>query len=426
MPFGFNYLLEVVILKMINYLKSLIKSELFTRSLTLLILINIGNFLNYMYQFSMARMLSPINYGILATLTNIIYIFQVPTISIQTVVSKYTTKFSVKKEFGKIKGIFDYLIKKVLLIALIIFIIFSISSIFLSKSLNISIWLLILTGTFLFGAFLYSIGIGILQGMKKFKVWGWNFILGNIIKLTLAITLVFLGFKVYGAIIGFVFGTVFAFIFIIPFIKEIVHAEETKEKVNIISKDSLSTFLAMLLIVLMYSIDVILAKGFFTSDIVGKYAVISMIGKMILFGTITIGYVMFPISSEKFVSGNKTKKLLKKTFIAVFLLCALAITLFTFFPELIIKILFGDQYLSLAGILVYIGIAFSFISFLNIFILYKISVDKFKLKQIMFLFIFLVTQITILFLIHSTIQEYSIALMFSTIITFIGSLILIK
>jgi len=411
---------------MINYLKSLKKNELFKGSLTLLILLNIGNFLNYLYQFSMARILGPIGYGVLAVLVNIIYIFQVPTLSIQTIVSKHTTKFFVKKEFGKIKGVFDYLIKKTLLSALILFVIFSILSIFLSKSLNIPIWLLILTGTFLFGALIYPIGTGILQGMKKFKVWGWNFIGGNIVKLIIAIVLVFLGFEIYGAIIGFVLGTLFSFIFIIPFIKEIIYAKEIKQKINLFSKNSLSTFFAMLLIVFMYSVDVILVRVFFAEDIVGKYAVISLIGKIILFGSMTIGYAMFPITSEKFATGNKTRGVIKKTSIAIFLLCFLAVILFAFFPELIIKILFGNQYLSFAKILIYIGIAFSFISFLNIFVLYKISIDKFKLEHILFLLIFFITQVIILFLIHSTIQEFSIAFMFSTIISFIGSLILIK
>ena len=411
---------------MINYLKSLKKNELFKGSLTLLILLNIGNFLNYFYQFSMARILGPIGYGVLAVLVNIIYIFQVPTLSIQTIVSKHTTKFFVKKEFGKIKGVFDYLIKKTLLSALILFIIFSILSIFLSKSLNIPIWLLILTGTFLFGALIYPIGTGILQGMKKFKIWGWNFIGGNTVKLIIAVVLVFLGFEVYGAIIGFVLGTLFSFIFIIPFIKEIIYAKEIKQKINLFSKNSLSTFFAMLLIVFMYSADVILVRVFFAEDIVGKYAVISLIGKIILFGSMTIGYAMFPITSEKFATGNKTRGVIKKTSIVIFLLCFLAVILFAFFPELIIKTLFGNQYLSFARILIYIGIAFSFISFLNILVLYKISIDKFKLEHVLFLLIFFITQVIILFLIHSTIQEFSIAFMFSTIISFIGSLILIK
>ena len=411
---------------MINYLKSLKKNELFKSSFVLLILINIGNFLNYIYQFSMARILGPSGYGVLAVLVNIIYIFQVPSLSIQTIVSKHTTKFFVKKEFGKIKGLFNYLIKKTLLGSLIFFIMFSILSIFLSKTLNIPIWLLILTGTFLFVTFIYPVGIGILQGMKKFNVWGFNFICVGIVKLITALVLVFLGFKVYGAIIGFVLGTLFSVLFFIPFMKEIINSKEVKEKIFIFSKNNLSTFFSMLLIVFMFSMDIILVRVFFAEDIVGKYAVISLTGKMILFMGMTIGYAMFPISSEKFVTGNKTGELIKKTSIVLFLLCFLATSLFAFFPELIIKSLFGSQYLSFSNILVYVGIAFSFISFLNVFILYKISIDRFQLKHVLILLIFFITQIVILFLIHQTIQDFSMAFMFSTIISFIGSLILIR
>jgi len=411
---------------MIKKIKMIAKNELFIGSLTLLILINLGNLVNYIFHFSMIRILGPADYGILAVLTNIIYIFGVPTASIQTVVSKYTTKFAIKKDFGKIRGLLIGLIKKVLLTALITFVIFLGVSVFLSKSLGIPFWLFVLTGSILFGTFICPVGIGILQGLKKFKIWGLNFILFTIIKFIIAIVLVGIGFKVYGAILGFIFGTFLSFLFIIPFIKEVTSAKKIKEKINLFSKESLCIFLAMFLIVLAYSLDVILAKGFFSEEIAGKYAVISLIGKMILFSTMAIAQAMFPISSEKFEKGTRTRGVIKKTFFSIFLICSFVIILLIIYPETIIKILFGSQYLSIAGILVYVGIAFSFISFLNTLILYRISTNKFKIKHLTFMFIFLVAQLVLLFMIHKTIEEFSLTFMFSTIIMFIGNLILIR
>jgi len=87
-------------------LGNLKSNELLKGSLILLILLNIGNVINYVFQFSMARMLGPIDYGVFAVLTNIVYIFSVPTLSIQTVVSKNTTKFAIKNEYGNNKRIF--------------------------------------------------------------------------------------------------------------------------------------------------------------------------------------------------------------------------------------------------------------------------------------------------------------------------------
>ena len=62
--------------------------------------------------------------------------------------------------------------------------------------------------------------------MKKFSALGWNTLLVFFIKIIVAIILVILGFKVYGAILGFVIGMIFGFIFALPYIKEIISAKK--------------------------------------------------------------------------------------------------------------------------------------------------------------------------------------------------------
>ncbi|VVB78767.1 Polysaccharide biosynthesis protein [uncultured archaeon] len=411
---------------MIEKIKSTVKSELFIGSLILMILINIGNVINYIFHFSMARMLGPASYGIFAVLANLIYIFSVPTLSIQTLVSKHTTKYKVKKEYGRIKGVFNYLIKETLVISLVIYVIFLIASIYLSKSLNISFYLLALTGVFLFIAFISPIPIGILQGMKKFNTWGWNYVISCLSKLLIAIILVLIGFRVYGAILGFIIGTVISFFLVFPFIKEILYSKEIKEKVHIFSRDNLPTVLAILMIVLMYSVDVIFVKIFFDPETAGKYAIVSLLGKIILFGTSAVGNAMFPISSEKYESGGKSRGVIKKTYLAVGFMCICALLIFGFFPELIIKILFGARYLGAANILIYVATAFSVLSLLNIFILYKISINKFRLVHSIILALLFILELLVMFYTNSSLELFSISFMISTIIIFIASVILIR
>ncbi|MFA5173802.1 MAG: oligosaccharide flippase family protein [Candidatus Pacearchaeota archaeon] len=410
-----------------NNFKNFSKNELIRGGLILLILLNVGNLVNYLFQFILARMLGPEDYAVLAVVTSMIYLFNVPTMSIQTVVSKYTTSFVVRKEFGKIKSLMGYLTKRILLIALIAFILFSLLSLILTDLLKISIGILIFTGLVLFGAFIYPIGIGILQGLKKFKSWGINFILISIIKILIAVSLVLVGFRVYGAIVGFIAANILGFLLILPEINNILKTHDGfKEKIKILNQQNIITFLAILMITILYTLDVVLAKIFFKAELVGQYAVLSMIGKMILFSTMAISLAMFPISSERFETGTKTKSIIKKSIILVSGLCLTAVLLFYFFPQIIISILFGMRYTSVGYLLVYVGIAFSFLSLLNLFILYKISINTFKIKHLFVLGLFLVMQVAILINLHQTIQDFSISFMFSTIITFIGALILMR
>ncbi len=406
-----------------NFIK---KNELFRGSLILFILINFGNIINYLYQVIMARMLGPSDYGVLAVLISFTYIFAIPTLAIQTAVSKKIAIFNFKKDYGKMNGLFFSFLKKLFVFSIIIFIIFVILSFFIVKPLNISFWLLILTGILIITSFIYPLASGSLQGMKKFSALGWNTLLIFLIKLIFAIILVFFGFKVYGAILGFILGIILGFILALPFIKEIINAKADSDGTKIFNKENILIFSAMLVFVFIYSIDVILARVFFPSEITGKYAVISTIGKMILFSTMSIGTAMFPISAERHYAKTKTSGIIKKASLYVFILCAAAVILFIIFPELIIKLLFGNQYLETAKLLPYLGIAFSFIAFFNILILYRISKDEFNLLHLFLITLFLAIEVVLLFLFNTDIKQFTLAFMFSSIITFIGSFILIR
>lgn len=402
------------------------ESELFRGSLVLLILINIGNIINYLYQIIMARMLGPSDYGILAVLISLTYIFAIPALSIQTAVVKKIARLNVKKDYDKMKGLLFHFLRKLFIFSLILFVLFAILSLLLVKPLNIPFWLLVLTGTLIITSFIYPIAAGALQGLKKFSALGWNTILVFAVKLVLAIILVIAGFKVYGAVWGFIFGMVVGFIVAIPSLKKIINAKEKGDGTKILTKENGLIFMAILVLVFIYSIDVILVKLFFSGEIVGQYAVISMIGKIVLFSTMSIGNVMFPISSERHHAKIKTKSIIKKAYLSVLVLCSIAVLVFALFPELIIKLLFGSQYVIISSSLVYIGVAFSFIAFLNILLLYRISIDELKVWHLGFLSFLFAVQILLLSFYHATIEQFSMVFMFSTIITFIGAFIFIR
>lgn len=409
-------------------IREYLRNELFRASFILLILINIANFLNYLFHFIMGRMLGPANYGILAMLTSIIYIFSIPTNAIQTLVAKNTIKFNVEKNYGKIKGMLKFMIIEASILALILFIIFGILAFGFAETLGVSFSLLALTGLYLFGAFFSPIGIGILQGMKKFFVWGWNSILNSIIKIVIAVSLVLLGWGIYGPIIGFLVGIFVSFIFIFPFIKEVMQSKEIKERIPMISRNNIGILSAMLVITLMYSLDIIFAKIFFSPDIAGKYSVASMIGKIIFFGTASISGAMFPISSERYLKENKenTRGVIKKTFFIISALCIIAVLGLVLFPKLIINLLFGKAYLDIYNILAFIGVAFSFLALANTYVLYKLSISEFRIKHSIILAFFLALQISAFIFFRSSLKSFSTAFMASAIITFLGSMVLIR
>ena len=399
-------------------------NELVRGSFILLVTIGIYNLLNFIFHFSMGRLLGPAGYGVLAVLMSIIYIYGVPSEAIQNVVSKYTSRLNFKKENRKIKSLMKKSIKKGLWVSLCLFVILIISSFFLADFLNINIWLLLLTNTLIFASFLLPVVRGVLQGRKKFGLLGSSMIIESVLKIFFAITLVFLGYGVFGAVGGVIIGLFSALIFTLFFNKDILNKKEEEVHFEGIYLASVSYFVAMLVILLIFSMDIILAKRFFSPELAGQYSVLSMMGKMIYFGTIAISKAMFPLTSEKHEKNEDSHKLFKRAVLLVTFLCIIAVLIYYFIPEFIINILYGEQYISMAPYLVYSGIALSFLALTNLILIYGLSAKG--IKNYFWLFGFVAVEIILLIIFHNNLLEYTLAFMVSNIIIFIGSFFFLK
>ena len=154
-------------------IKKFFSNELVKGSLILIIAINFFNLFNALFHFISGRLLGPADYSIVASIISLAYIFSIPTEAIQTILSKYTTKF-IKNE-KKINNLLIKSLKKFFWISLICFILFSAVSPIIGAWLNINWKLIIFSGLMIFGIFLMPIGRGILQGRKNFKRLGFSF-----------------------------------------------------------------------------------------------------------------------------------------------------------------------------------------------------------------------------------------------------------
>jgi O-antigen/teichoic acid export membrane protein len=372
----------------------------------------------------MGRVLGPADYGVLITLMAVINIYSIPVEAIQNIISRYTSKFNLKKENGKIKFLMFKSLRSGLKIAMPIFLISMIIAFPLSNFLNINILLIFIANLFIFHSFLGPINKGILQGRKKFGLLGGSLIIEAGLKLFFAVSFVIFGYKIFGAMIGILFGVLAGFIFSFYFNRSILEKKEEKASFNNAYPNGIPYFIVMVVVLLALNLDIILAKRFFSPEMAGKYGVISMLGKMIFFGTIAISKSMFPLTSEKQDDNKNPFELFKKATFIILGISVVAIGIFALIPELIIRILYGPQYIDMASFLIYPAIALSFLSLSNLNLMYGLSTKGIKNQY--YLFVFLIIGILLLSLFHNTILEYMLAFMVSNIIMFIGSFFFLK
>lgn len=381
----------------------IIKSELARGSILLLFTIGFFNFLNLLFHFISGRLLGDALYGTLAAIMGIVYIFNVPSEAIQTIMSKYTIRSA--NEAGKIKGLLKKGLKNFFIFGIISFIIFVIFSPLIGKFLSIETSLIILAGVIMIVLFLISVNRGILQGLKRFSSLGLNFLIEGIIKLSFSVLLILIGMQIYGALLGLIIGGLFAFLISFNSLKDIIKSKSEKADTEGIRSYSLPVIISLAAITILYSIDLILAKRFFP-DLAGQYAVISMLGKIIFFGTSPIGKAMFPLVSEKDHQKESSHNLLKKSILFVFILALLAWIVYFLFPKEIISLLYGEEFLGLSSYLLLPSAAMILLSLSNIFVYYNLSIDRRYINYSLIFFV--IMQITLLSIFNSSILQFMI------------------
>jgi len=376
----------------------------------------------------MGRLLGPSEYGTLASLISVLFITSAAGSTLQTTLIKYTSVYYAENNLGMIRTLFFIFTKRVLIFTIIIFILMMIFINNISNFLNIdSTYHIVFLGVIVTISLLSSISRGVLQGLKKFKSLGVLGILEVFLKLFFGVILVYIGFKSGGALFGLMLSALLAYFFIFLPLREVLRE---KTAGNIYQELNLKKIYRSMLLILVSTIllsltsysDIILVKHFFASHETGYYSAAAQIGRIILFFPGAVSIVIFPRFSEKFVKKENLQNTILKSFSIIALTSIIFLVIYFFFPEFIVKLIYGSKYLEASYLIFKYGVFMSFISLITLQILYFISIEKFW--YLIYLFIILVGQIALIWNIHSSLEIVIIILIITSTIIFLINLLL--
>lgn len=405
-------------------LRKLLKSQLVAGSAALFAGNIFANFGNYLYHLLMGRMLGPVDYGLLASLISLIYLFNIPMGTLNLVVVKYISALRGKKEFGAITYFYSWLNKKSVIFGLVGFILLTMLSPWFVSFLHIdsSFLVLIIIASSIIGIFL-TINNAVLQGFLRFGLMS---ILGAaqvVLKLGAAILMVFWGLKVLGAVSAILLSIIAGFFLTGFFVARMIQKRKKTEKaidIREIGRYALPVFFSTLAFVSLYTTDVVLARHFLSAQEAGFYASLATLGKIVFFASNPIIMVMFPMVSERHVNGKKYLDLLQMSFGLVLLACLGISLAYFFFPGLMIGILFGSEYLPAAPYLFLFAIFLSFYSLSYLLTSFYLSIKKTK---IVFLpVVAALLQIVLIFLFHRDLQQTVLMSILTTTLLLVGLL----
>jgi len=388
------------------------------------------NILNYVFSLTMGRMLEPSEFGEVASLIGLAAIIGVPSVAITIIMAQYTAGFKTKNEIGLIKSLFKLFTRYSLIAGLIILIIFWAAIPLMSSFLKIDEQPFLIFGLILPVSLVTAVNKGALQGLQKFIPFSLIGVVASIAKLALAIMFIMLGFSVAGVIAALLFSSLLSYLYSLIKIKPQLKIRSIRQVRQIESKMirkelapyASMTFLTLLLLALFSNADIILAKHYLSSELAGQYAALSIIGKIVLYGSGSFVAVMFPMVSASYANGDgKEKKLLKISFIITAAMSGFVLLLFAVMPGIAVKILFGAKYLMIASYLGWFGLAMFFNVLSQVLISYFMAIH---IKKYLYpLALIVILQLVFVIFFHNTILQITMAMLASSFLMLLAMII---
>lgn len=339
---------------MLKKILLILKHPLFSGSVIMIFGSFFTSFVNYAYHLILGRMLGPDNYGDLASVISLIGLLSIVPTAFGLVITRVISQAGEKD----VNSVANFFSKKTLFSGIIIFFLITLASPLIARFLNIgNVWLIIIGA----GSFIFSIssifGRAVLQGLLKFSNLVLSQLSENIFKLVVAVVLVYVGFSTSGALFGAAVGPLLGWLIAYVFIKYLFNEKKYKPiDIKPVVIYTIPVLALSVSVTSIYSADLILVKHFFDSYSAGLYSALSFLGRIIFFAASPITGVMYPLVSRRFAKSEDYKKIFILSFLGSCLISICLIGLFKFEPELVIKLLYGAQYLSVSKLLSLFGI----------------------------------------------------------------------
>ncbi|MEM5878208.1 MAG: oligosaccharide flippase family protein, partial [Candidatus Aenigmatarchaeota archaeon] len=294
--------------------------------------------INYFFHFAMTRMLSPDIYGELSILIALLSYVIIPS----TVLQVYFTREMAKSKTDKL---FKGYLKFSLLMGLVISIIIFGASAYISGKLNdvnltMPIRIIALGIPF---AFMLSSVRSYYQAKENSNLISFLIVIDPLIKILVAVALVYLGFGLLGATMSLVLPTIIIFF---AFIKLYFKKGSSEFDIKIIKPIATLLSLQVLLAIVFY-VDLFFVRYYLGPEQAGYYNAVSITSKVIAYSIGGISIVTYPKYAK--IDMKKDMKKAKDLMLKSIAFVIPIFIIFVLMPEFIIKTLYTEKYAVASG-----------------------------------------------------------------------------
>ena len=338
-----------------DFLKKYLRNALIISTLVVVSSSLFANFFSYLFQLLIGRALNIADYGVVIAMFSVYSIIGVPFGIIANAITKIVSEVK-DTNYPKDVSYFFYSIFRInFVLSVCIGIGIYFLRDYLADYLNISDTSIFFSfSLFLFFSLVFTFNKSFLQALKRFKALSLETFALAFSKFLVAVIVLYLGLGIneifYLLSISLLIGGLVGFALLSKNIHRSFRQFKKRylKKIATFSLFSSFTFFGVNLI---FNNDLLLVKHLFSSEMAGFYSSAAVIGRIIFYGVSPIAMVLFPICAERFFKKEDYLTPLIKGIVVVFILSFMGFLILYFFPSFVVRILFGDKYITAIGFL---------------------------------------------------------------------------
>lgn len=347
-----------------------------------------SNFLNFLFNAYLGRVLSFEDFGIVTLINTLWYFTSIFFSALGTTVSHKVAFISAKNGKSASAGFFILIRNKATIISFFLTLFWILITPFLASFFKTDTLtpVLIFSPVIVFGL-LSSANRGYLQGDFYFISLAITIIIESIIKLSSTFLIVNLGYN-SNAYLSIPLSITAAYIISqIIVSKKIVKTEKRNFKIPI--RFYVAAVLTGVSSYAFLSTDILLVKHFLSPQIAGEYSLLSLVGKMIFFFSALLNGFIVPFASRD----DGLRKNPNNTFYKILFIGA-ALNLIIYIPigllgGIVVPTLFGNKSLIIVPYLTLYGLAIVFYSIVNKIVIFHLSRHHYTFPIISLIFTFI-------------------------------------
>lgn len=359
---------------------------------------------NYVYNLLLGRILGPSQFADAAILITLLLVLSFVGMTFQVVTAKYAVLF----EHNMLLKFLNYIFKYALYIGILLGFFVVVFSNQLQQIFNTKTSIMfVVFGIGLPLYFIMSINRGLFQGKNQLTQLSKTYYFEMLCRLFLTLGMLYLLPKMETSII-IAIGIFISFLFgLIPFQKTIISKEDNSEnegldKKPIIAFFAITAFYELTQIIINNS-DILLVKHFFDNNQAGLYASLALIGRVVYFVAWMFVMLLLPKVIQLKKDGVDTLPILFKYVFYIVILSTLIVIGAYLFPQIVVKLMFGEKYLPIAFLLWKYALATSIFAIANIFAYYFLSLNLYI--PVIISALLGMTQIVLILLFHNSLEQ---------------------